>query len=174
MSVRRSVCTKEDQRSIVRFLWAEGVKGAEIHTHLCAQNGDNFLPCRSVYKWIEMLKNDWTSAMDAEHLGRPLMSTTVEMREEVRAIILADRGETIEEIASQLGISQGSACSLVHYNLGFHKVSATWVPKHLTEEHKHNHLDICFRLLERYSHEDDNFLNRIITGDETWIHLYEP
>jgi hypothetical protein len=31
-------------------------------------------------------------------------------------------------------------------NLGFHKVSARWVPRHLTEEHKHNRLDICFRL----------------------------
>jgi hypothetical protein len=121
-----------------------------------------------------MFKNDRTSAMDAEHSGRPSTSTTGEMREEVRAIVLSDRGETIEEIASQLGISQGSACSLVHDNLGFHKVSATWVPKHLTEEHKHNQLDICSCLLERYSREGDNFLNRIITGDETWIHLYEP
>jgi len=25
------------------FLWTEGVQGAEIHTHLCAQYGDNSL-----------------------------------------------------------------------------------------------------------------------------------
>jgi len=43
MSARLSVCTKEAQRSVIRFLWAEGVKGAEIHESLCIQYGDNAL-----------------------------------------------------------------------------------------------------------------------------------
>jgi len=43
MSASLSVCTKEEQRSVVRFLWAEGVKGAEIHACLCTQYGDNAL-----------------------------------------------------------------------------------------------------------------------------------
>jgi hypothetical protein len=165
MSARLSICTKEEQRCRTIVLWAEGVKGAEIHTRLCAQYGDNALPRQSVHEQIEMFKNDRTSAMDAERSGRPLTSTAGE-KQEVRAIILADRRVTIEEIASQLGISQGSAYYIVHDNLGFHKVSTRWVPRHLTEEHKRNRLDICSRLLEQYSREDDNFLNRIITGDE--------
>ena len=79
MSACLSVCTKEEQRSVIRFLWAEGVKGAEIHTHLCTQYGDNALPRRSVvYEWIEMFKNGRTSVMDAEHSGRPSTSTTDE------------------------------------------------------------------------------------------------
>jgi len=44
MSARLSVCTKEEQRSVVRFLLAEGVKGAEIHARLCTQYGDSELP----------------------------------------------------------------------------------------------------------------------------------
>ena len=48
------------------------------------------------------------------------------------------------------------------------------MPRHLTEEHKRNRQHICSSLSERYSPEGDNFLNRIITGDETWIHHYEP
>jgi transposase len=77
---------------------AEGVKGAEIHAHLCTQYGDNALPRRSVYEWIEMFKNGWTSVMDAERSGRPSKSRTDEELEEARAIILADRRVTIEEI----------------------------------------------------------------------------
>jgi hypothetical protein len=105
--------------------------------------------------------------MDAEHSGWLSMSTTGEKQEEVRAIILADRRETTEETASQLGTGQGSAYTLVHDNLWSHKVSARSVPKHLTEEHKCNRLEMFCHLLERYNREGDNFLNSIITGDET-------
>ena len=74
----------------------------------------------------------------------------------------------------QLGISQGTAYSLEHDILGFHKVSTRWVPSHLIEEHKHNRHSICAILVERYNHEGDNLLNHIITRDETRIHHYEP
>jgi hypothetical protein len=43
----------------------------------------------------------------------------------------------------------------------------------MTDEHKHVHLDICSCHLSRY-HEDDNCLQWIITGDETWVHHYQP
>ena len=107
MSARLSVCTKEEQRSVLRFLWAEGVKGTKIHARLCAQYGDSALSRRSVYEWTEMFKNGRTSVMDVERLGRPSASTTDEKLEEARTIILTDRRVTIEEIALQLGISQG-------------------------------------------------------------------
>jgi len=32
-------CTIEEQRGVVRFLWAEGVKPVEIHRHMLAQYG---------------------------------------------------------------------------------------------------------------------------------------
>ena len=75
VSARLSVCTKEEQRSVISFLWAEGVKGAEIHARVCTEYGDNTLPRRSVYEWIEMFKNGRTSVMDAERSGRPSTST---------------------------------------------------------------------------------------------------
>ena len=78
MLARLSICTREEQRSVIRFLWAEGVKGAEIHTRLCTQYGNNTLPRRSVYEWIEMFENGRTSVMDAERSGRPSTSTFVD------------------------------------------------------------------------------------------------
>jgi len=48
------------------------------------------------------------------------------------------------------------------------------VPKELTEERKLRRLDICSRRLARYREEGDNFLQQIVTGDETLIHHYEP
>ena len=125
------------------------------------------MPRRSVYEWIEIFENSRTSVIDAERSGQPSTATTDEKPEEGRAIILTDRRVTIEEIALQMGISQSTAFSLVHDILGFHKVAARWVPSHLTEEHKRNRQHICSSLLEQYNREGENFLNRIITGDET-------
>jgi hypothetical protein len=61
----------------------------------------------------------------------------------------------------------------VHDNLQFHKVFAKWVPKELTDKHKRMRLDTCSRHLACYHEEGDNFLQRIVTGDETWVHHYQ-
>ena len=71
-------------------------------------------------------------------------------------------------------MSVGSAYSLIHDSLKFSKVCARWVPKELTEEHKRKRLEVCSRHLACYREEGDNFLQQIVTGDETWIHHYEP
>jgi len=34
-------CTIEEQRGIVRFLWAEGIKSVEIHSHMLAHYGQS-------------------------------------------------------------------------------------------------------------------------------------
>jgi len=34
-------CTNEEQRGVVRFLWAEGVKPVEIHRRMLAQYGQS-------------------------------------------------------------------------------------------------------------------------------------
>ena len=50
---------------------------------------------------------------------------------------------------------------------------ALWVPKQLAEVHKQTRMDICQKYLDRYGNEQDIILERIITGDETWVHCYE-
>ena len=89
-------------------------------------------------------------------------------------MVLLDRRVTIDEVAHVLQISHGSAYQLMHDKLGFHKVYAKWVTKQLAEVHKQTRVDICQKYLDRFGNERDIFLDRIITGDETWVHHYEP
>ena len=77
----------------------------------------------------------------------------------------------------ELGVSHGSAYNIIHNELGFRKVSARWVPKELTDTHKDTRRIISQRHLQRYEGEGDegeDFLERIITSDETWVHHFEP
>ena len=57
--------------------------------------------------------------------------------------------------------------------LGYSKVCAKWVQRQLTDVHKQSRLEACSELL-KYCHSDKNFLQRIVTGDETWVHHFEP
>ena len=174
MAAPFSACTKEEQRSVIRFLWSECVSVAEIHRRLSAQYGNSILPQRSVYEWIEKFKNGCRSVTHEEGAGRPSTSTTDDNTERVGDLVLLDRWLTIDEVANRLQISHGSAYEIIHNWLGFHKVLARWFPKQLTMLHKQTRLDICQQNLNRYDKKRDAFLDGIITGDETWVHHYEP
>jgi hypothetical protein len=58
--------------------------------------------------------------------------------------------------------------------LGYTKVSSRWVPRMLTPEKKQERVEICEELLKRYREEGDRFLLNIVTGDESWIHHFDP
>ena len=173
MAAVLSVCTKEEQRSVICFLWSGGVSGAKILWRLSAQYGNSVLPQRSVYKWIEKFKNGHTNVTH-EGAGRPSTATSDDNIEHVHDMVLLDRQLTIDEVANCLQISHGSAYEIIHNRLDFHKVCASWIPKQLTMLHKQMHLDIYQQNLDHYDKEGDAFLDRIITGDETWVHHYEP
>ena len=160
MAVPLSMCTKEEQRGVIRFLWSEGVTGAEIHRRISAQYGDSALPLRSVSERIEKFQHGRTSVKDEERAGRPSTSITDSNVDDARAMILENRRVTIDELANHFEISHGSAYDIIHNRLGFRKVSARWVPKQLTEEQKNNHVAICQRLLDRYANEGEAFLTR--------------
>ena len=161
-------CTREEQRAVVRFLWSEGSSGTKIHQRLLAQYGDNALSKTTVYEWIEKFKTGRTSVKHAEGAGRPSTSTSKQQ------MILANRHITIDEVAQSLQISFGSAQEIIHEILGYNKVSARWMPRQFTEEHKRRRMEICQTLLNRYNNEGEAFLSRIVTGDESWVHHYSP
>jgi len=57
--------------------------------------------------------------------------------------MLVDRRVTVREIANELSLNVGSVETIIHERLKFSKVSARWVPKQLTDEHKQQRIDAC-------------------------------
>ena len=64
-------CTIEEQRGVVRFVWAEGVKPVEIHRHMLAQYGQSTMSQQKVYEWVERFKSGWTHVTDEGRYGQP-------------------------------------------------------------------------------------------------------
>lgn len=44
----------------------------------------------------------------------------------------------------------------------------------LTSDMKQRRLGICQQFLLRFECEGDGFLNNIVTGDEGWVHHFDP
>ena len=112
------------------------------------------------------------SIADKPRSGRPSTSVNPDNKTYADELIRTDRRITVEELASKLDVSIGSAHSIVA-SLGYSKVCARWVPRKLTEDHKTERVRCCTQLLEHH-HGDPTFLERIITGDETWVYHFEP
>jgi hypothetical protein len=63
-------------------------------------------------------------------------TTTDDRIERARELILSNSRVTLNDVANHLQISHGSVYAILHDRLGFRKVSAGWIPKELTKEHK--------------------------------------
>jgi len=69
-------CTIEEQRHVVRFLWAEGVKPVEIHRRILAQYEQSTTSQRKVCEWVESFKSGRIRITDESRSGRPSTSRT--------------------------------------------------------------------------------------------------
>ena len=73
-----------------------------------------------------------------------------------------------------MGISKERVHHIVTSVLGYRKVSARWVPRQLTSEMKAQRKEMSTQFLKRYDKEGETFLRSIVTGDESWVHHYDP
>ena len=108
---------------------------------------------------------------DKSRSGKPFSAHSSANINQIDALIRENRRITITELAESLGVSVGSAVKIMD-TLGYSKVCARWVSRKLTEAHKQSRL-ACSELLE-YCHSEKTFSQRVVIGDETWVHHFKP
>jgi hypothetical protein len=101
------------------------------------------------------------------------MTATKETKDKVDVLIQDDCCITISELCTAMEIGKLAIMAIIR-ELCYRKVCAGWVPKMLTVGHKTARKKICAELLQRSEKDRDASLSRIIIGDETWIHHYNP
>jgi hypothetical protein len=73
MDTPNFICTKEEHRAVIHFLWAEGV---EMHRTITVQYGNSVMSQRIVCRWSERFKNGRTSVKHGEGTERQSISIT--------------------------------------------------------------------------------------------------
>ncbi|GFO14144.1 histone-lysine N-methyltransferase SETMAR-like protein [Plakobranchus ocellatus] len=165
------------QRSVIEFLAAEGCSAANIHARMKTICGEMCISDCAVRKWVRIFKGEdpsETILRDRNPLGRPLSASDTAHREKVDCMFRENGRVKQKEVADEVGISKERVHHIVTTVLGYRKVSAHWVPRKLTVEMKAQRKDMWTQLLERYSAEGEAFLQHILTGDESWVHHYDP
>ena len=85
----------------------------------------------------------------------------------------SQRRWTIYQIAETVGISVGSAHSILHDDLYLSKLSARWVPKALRPDQLNLRSELSTAILLKIEADEDRFFDRIIAGDEAWVYQYD-
>ena len=87
----------------------------------------------------------------------------------VKAVVDADARILLEEIASALDNSSGSAFSTLDNGLGYRKVCARWIPHIFTSQQKRDKVAYSSALLQMYENCDPRRLDDLLIGDDTWL-----
>ena len=99
MAAPLAACTKEEQRSVLRFFYSEGVKPIEIHRRMNVQYGDACLSLQQVYEWTRKFMNGISSVTDSPRPGQAHRVVTPKVIAAVEAIVKENRRVTVNEIA---------------------------------------------------------------------------
>jgi Mlc titration factor MtfA (ptsG expression regulator) len=137
MATPLSTCTVKSNEALFLFLWSEGVKPSEIYRRIKVQFGDSCLIQGRVYEWVDGFQNERQNVSDEHWSGRPVSVATETVKQQIEQRIHDYRRVTIHEIAVELNMLNGSAYNIVHYDLGHRKACSRWVPKQLSDDHKH-------------------------------------
>ncbi|GBO24674.1 Histone-lysine N-methyltransferase SETMAR, partial [Araneus ventricosus] len=122
-----------------------------------------------VRQWICFFKDRRTNIHDVSRNGRPSV-VSADLIKEIDEKIRLLRNFTITQLSEHLpNISRTVLYETVTGKLGYRKFCARWVPKMLTEIHKTSRMVAALKFLSRYHTGGEDFLNRIVTGDETWV-----
>ncbi|KAG5324833.1 SETMR methyltransferase, partial [Pseudoatta argentina] len=152
-------------RSVIRYLVWKGKTPVEVYNEVKTAYGDKGMNRTSVFKWCREFKNGRTSVHDDQRSGRPSILTD-DIVENIENALCDDRRLTVDELSAMFPqISRSLLHETITETLGYRKLSARWVPKQLTDQHKLNRVEAGQEFLRRYKLHGDEFLRSIVTGD---------
>ena len=92
----------------------------------------------------------------------------------VEKLFAANQRVKVSEIVKELQIAAGSIENIIHKHLHMSKVSSHWVPRNLSLYDWHQRMASCQELLDLYTSDEEKFRCRFVTGNNMWIHHWDP
>ena len=159
-----------EHRTVIKFSTWKELNTTNISKALDNVYKDSAPSYRTVAKWVAEFKNPERAFEDARRMDHPSTITADENIEAVQRIVMRDRQISIRRLAEELAIIH----EIMSNHMGMKKVCTRWVPKFLAPIQRVNRVDCCQELLQQSEVNPAKFSDCIVTGDESWIHHYDP
>ncbi|GBN71878.1 hypothetical protein AVEN_122373-1 [Araneus ventricosus] len=142
--------SRSAQRAVIQFLREEGELDSQIYRRMKEVYGEQCLARCTIFRWYQRYE---AGRVNIKDLPRPVnvhVVTNSAMISAVDELIRQNRRITTREIAVELSISKGIVHHIFHKKLGYGKVCAQWVPKHLSENQMTARMGVC--LTQQFLH----------------------
>ena len=164
---------KLEIRVVIQDFCKKGMPPKEIHEDFVETLGKESPSYSTVKKWAAEFKRGRGSIEDDGWCGRPKDNTTDEHVNVMHTLVMCDERRDLWSIASEVGISFWAVQSILTDILGMSKVSARWMPWMVTDDLKSTGLNIFKYRLSFYEVDPSDFIERVVTQDETWVHHFD-
>ena len=179
-NVLRTICphfpkmSNMEHRAVIMLFTRKALNAIEISKELDNVYKDSAASYRTIAKWVAKFKDPECAFEDAPRMGPPSTITADGNIEAVERIVMRGRQISICRLAEELGIAKTTIHEIMNNHMGMKKVCIWWVPKLFTPIQRANRVDGCQELLQQREVNPDKFFDCIVTGDQFWIHHYDP
>ena len=170
--VGRSVNKKDEIRAYIKARSKLGCSLKKLMTEISTAFGPSCVSYDTVRRWKKKSESGVESIKNAPKSGRPKSAS--EIVSKIKEIIEGDARFTVRDIAQKVGISLSTVHLILKKHLKVRKISARWVPHLLTDEQKRQRVKVAKKLLQMFPKYDKKQFANVVTGDETWVHYFEP
>lgn len=161
-----------EQRGCIKFCSKNEINATKTFQMMQTAFVDQCLSRKNIFKWYKLFQEGRESIEDEARSGRPSTSVTPGNVQTIKEKVMENRHLTVRELADDVGISIGSVDAILSDVLGLKRLSAKLIPKSLDFLQKQHRIDVAKEMLEQVEN-DPTFIQRIITGDETWVYQFD-
>ena len=172
--VGRSVDKKDEIRAYIKARSKLGCSLKKLMTEISTAFGPSCVSYDTVRRWKKKFESGVESIKNAPKSGRPKSASRKEIVSKIKEIIEGDARFTVRDIARKVGISLSKVHLILKKHLKVRKIPARWVPHLLTDEQKRQRVKVAKMLLQMFPKYDKKQFANVVTGDETWVHYFEP
>ncbi len=162
----------EEERTMVKFLSKSGHAPMESWRQMRQVYNDQTITPKMIRVWSKKFEAGVDSVKDKPCSGQPRSARIQANIDTVRQVIQGDRRTSISDICEETKLKKTTVHSIIKKDLKFSKLAPKFVPKLLTDEQKCFRVQMCELNLESLR-QDDSFIDKIITGDESWVSIFE-
>ncbi len=135
--------------------------------------GEECFADRTVWYWHKSFRNGWIEIDELPPSGRLRSPFTKVNINTIAAATEVDCHYSVRKLEDLLHIPKMTIHQILKDELQIQRICSSWVPHFLTGKQLQQRIDCCAENFGIIA-EDPDFLMRVITFDESWIHYHDP